>query len=129
MFSEREILSVVEMLKNENLDVRTVTLGLNLLDCASDDIGRFTDNIYARITGAAKNLVKMCDEVGDKYGIPVVNKRISVSPIAVAGAPFNAQQMLNVAETLNEAAGAVNVDFIGGFRPWWKRASPGATGR
>jgi uncharacterized protein (UPF0210 family) len=115
MFSEREILSVVEMLKNENLDVRTVTLGLNLLDCASDDIGRFTDNIYARITGAAKNLVKICDEVGDKYGIPVVNKRISVSPIAVAAAPFNAQQMLNVAETLNEAAGAANVDFIGGF--------------
>ena len=59
MFSDREILSVVEMLKNENLDVRTVTLGLNLLDCASDDIGRFTDNIYARITGAAKNLVKI----------------------------------------------------------------------
>jgi uncharacterized protein (UPF0210 family) len=115
MFSEREILSVVEMLKNENLDVRTVTLGLNLLDCASDDIGRFTDNIYARITDAAKNLVKICDEVGDKYGIPVVNKRISVSPIAVAGAPFNAQQMLSVATTLNEAAGAARVDFIGGF--------------
>ena len=115
MFSDREILSVVEMLKNENLDVRTVTLGLNLLDCASDDIGRFTDNIYARITGAAKNLVKICDEVGDKYGIPVVNKRISVSPIAVAGAPFNAQQMLSVANTLNEAAGAARVDFIGGF--------------
>ena len=115
MFSDREILSVVEMLKNENLDVRTVTLGLNLLDCASDDIGRFTDNIYARITGAAKNLVKICDEVGDKYGIPVVNKRISVSPIAVAGAPFNAQQMLSVANTLNEAAGDARVDFIGGF--------------
>ncbi len=115
MFSEREILSVVEMLKNENLDVRTVTLGLNLLDCASDDIGRFTDNIYGRITDAAKNLVKICDEVGDKYGIPVVNKRISVSPIAVAGAPFNAQQMLHVATTLNEAAGDARVDFIGGF--------------
>ena len=115
MFSEREILSVVEMLKNENLDVRTVTLGLNLLDCASDDVDRFRDNIYARITGAAKNLVKICDEVGDKYGIPVVNKRISVSPIAVAGAPFNAQQMVKVAETLNEAASAAGIDFIGGF--------------
>jgi uncharacterized protein (UPF0210 family) len=66
----------------------------NLLDCASDDIGRFTDNIYTRITTAAKDLVRMCDEVGDKYGIPVVNKRISVSPIAVAGAPFNALEML-----------------------------------
>jgi uncharacterized protein len=115
MFSEREILSVVEMLKNENLDVRTVTLGLNLLDCASDDIGRLTDNIYARITDAARHLVNICDEVGDKYGIPVVNKRISVSPIAVVAAPFGAEQMISVARTLNEAASAARVDFIGGF--------------
>jgi uncharacterized protein len=115
MFSEREILSVVEMLKNENLDVRTVTMGINLLDCASDDIGRFTDNIHARITGAARHLVTVCDEVGDKYGIPVVNKRISVSPMAVAAAPFNAQQMALVARTLNDAASASRVDFIGGF--------------
>ena len=115
MFSEQEILSVVEMLKNENLDVRTVTLGLNLLDCASDDISRFTDNVYARITGAARHLVAICDAIGDKYGIPVVNKRISVSPIAVAGAPFNAQQMVQIAQTLNEAASAARVDFIGGF--------------
>ncbi|HSO20461.1 MAG TPA: PFL family protein [Desulfosarcina sp.] len=115
MFTDREILSVVEMLKNENLDVRTVTLGLNLLDCASDDIGRFTHNIYDRITGAAKHLVQVCDDVGDKYGIPVVNKRISVSPMAVAGAPFNAEGMLQVADTLNAAATDVRVDFIGGF--------------
>ena len=115
MFTDREILSVVEMLKNENLDVRTVTLGLNLLDCASDDIGRFCDNIHRRITGAAGDLVRICDEVGDKYGIPVVNKRISVSPMAVAAAPFDAEGMLRVARVLNEAATAVNVDFIGGF--------------
>jgi uncharacterized protein len=103
------------MLKSENLDVRTVTLGLNLLDCASDDIGRFTDKIYTRITTAARNLVTVCDEVGDRYGIPVVNKRISVSPIAVAAAPFDAEQMLSVAKTLNDAATAARVDFIGGF--------------
>lgn len=115
MFTDREILSVVEMLKNENLDVRTVTLGLNLLDCASDDIGRFTHNIYTRIAKAAENLVQICDDVGDKYGIPVVNKRISVSPIAVVGAPFTAKQMLSVADTLNAAATDVGVDFIGGF--------------
>jgi len=115
MFSEREIISVVEMLKNENLDVRTVTLGLNLLDCASDDIGRFTDNIHKRITESARHLVHICNEVGDKYGIPVVNKRISVSPIAVAAAPFNARQMIAVAKTLNAAASAARVDFIGGF--------------
>ena len=115
MFTESEILSVVEMLKNENLDVRTVTLGLNLLDCASDDIGRFTDNIYTRITSAARHLVQTCNDIGDKYGIPVVNKRISVSPVAVAAAPFDAEQMLQVARALNEAATETQVDFIGGF--------------
>lgn len=115
MFSEREILSVLEMLKNENLDVRTVTLGLNLLDCASDDIGRFTDKIYTRITTAAGNLVRVCNEVGDRYGIPVVNKRIAVSPIAVVAAPFNPDQMVGVARSLNEAAIQSGVDFIGGF--------------
>jgi len=115
MFSEREILSVLEMLKNENLDVRTVTLGLNLLDCASDDIGRFKDNIYTRITTAAGNLVRVCNEVGDRYGIPVVNKRIAVSPIAVVAAPFNPDQMVSVARSLNEAAIQSEVDFIGGF--------------
>ncbi len=115
MFTESEILSVLEMLKNENLDVRAVTMGINLLDCASDDIGRFTDKIYTRITGAARDLVQVCDEVGDKYGIPVVNKRISVSPMAVAAAPFDADQMLKVAQTLNAAATAARVDFIGGF--------------
>lgn len=115
MFSEREILSVLEMLKNENLDVRTVTLGLNLLDCASDDIGRFRDKIYTRITTAAGSLVQVCNDVGDRYGIPVVNKRIAVSPIAVVAAPFNPDQMLDVARTLNEAAIQSGVDFIGGF--------------
>ena len=115
MFTESEILSVVEMLKNENLDVRTVTLGLNLMDCASDDIGRFTENIHRRITTAARSLVQTCDEVADKYGIPVVNKRISVSPIAVAAAPFDSTQMLDVAKALNEAATDAQVDFIGGF--------------
>ncbi|PID39299.1 MAG: PFL family protein [Proteobacteria bacterium] len=115
MFTDGEILSVVEMLKNENLDVRTVTLGLSLLECASHNIDRFTDKIYRRITGAASDLVRFCDEVGDKYGIPVVNKRISVSPVAVAAAPFNTDQMIRVAKTLNDAATEANVDFIGGF--------------
>lgn len=103
------------MLQNEHLDVRTVTLGINLLDCASDDLNRFKDNIFTRITGLAKNLVQVCNQVGDKYGIPVVNKRISVSPVAVLGAMFSSREMVEIAKTLNEAAVSVNVDFIGGF--------------
>jgi len=115
MLSTSEIVSTLEMLQNEHLDVRTVTLGINLLDCASHDINRFKDNIFARITGLAQNLVQVCNQVGDKYGIPVVNKRISVSPVAVMGAMFSAEEMVEVAKTLNEAAVSVNVDFIGGF--------------
>ena len=115
MLSTSEIVSTLEMLQNEHLDVRTVTLGINLLDCASDDLNRFKDNIFARITGLAKNLVHVCNQVGDKYGIPVVNKRISVSPVAVLGAMFSSREMVEIAKTLNEAAVSVNVDFIGGF--------------
>ena len=73
MFSQTEILSVLEMLRNENLDLRTVTLGLSLLDCASDDLKRFNTKIYDRITRSAHRLVAICDAVGEKYGIPVVN--------------------------------------------------------
>ena len=115
MLSTSEIVSTLEMLQNEHLDVRTVTLGINLLECASHDINRFKDNIFSRITGLAQNLVQVCNQVGDKYGIPVVNKRISVSPVAVLGAMFTSGEMVEIAKTLNEAAVSVNVDFIGGF--------------
>ena len=115
MLTEREIISTLEMVQNEHLDVRTVTLGINLLDCASDDLTRFKDKIKLKINDIAGNLVKVCERVGDRYGIPVVNKRISVSPIAVAAAPFSASQMIDIARTLNRVAEEVNVDFIGGF--------------
>jgi uncharacterized protein (UPF0210 family) len=115
MLTQSEILSVLDMLHNENLDVRTVTLGINLLDCASDDLNRFTRKIYDRITRTSDRLVAICDAVGEKYGIPVVNKRISVSPMAVAAAPFGPDDMVSVARTLDEAVKAVNVDFLGGF--------------
>jgi len=115
MFTHGEILSVLEMLRSEHLDLRTVTLGLSLLDCATDDLKRFQDKVYDRITSTGENLVAACDQVGEKYGIPVVNKRISVSPVAVAAAPFGADEMVEIARTLDRAAKAINVDFLGGF--------------
>ncbi len=115
MFNEQEIYSTIKMLKSENLDVRTVTLGINLLDCVSHDLETLKSNIRKKITGLAKDLVKTCDMIGDKYGIEVVNKRIAISPIAVVAAPFSSDQMVEVAKTLNEIAVEVNVDFIGGF--------------
>jgi hypothetical protein len=115
MLTEREVVATLEMLRSENLDVRTVTLGVSLFDCASDDAGRFIDRVRAKITRLAGNLVDACDEVGLVYGIPIVNKRISVSPIAVAAGGLSAEQMCAVAEGLDEVAGRLRCDFLGGF--------------
>ena len=115
MLSEREVTSTLNMLRNEHLDVRTVTLGVSLFDCVSHDLQLFTDNVRAKIRRYASQLVSVCDEVGDKYGIPVVNKRISVSPIAVVGAPFGPDGMVRVCRALDEAAKEAGVDFLGGF--------------
>ena len=115
MLNKLEILSTLEMMQNEHLDLRTVTLGINLFDCASDDLGRFKDNVSNKIKRLASALVSVCDQVGDKYGIPVVNKRISVSPVGTVGAPFSPKALVEVARTLDSAAADVGVDFIGGF--------------
>jgi len=115
MLTHREILSTLEMLRNEHLDVRTVTLGINLFSCVSHDPERFNANIREKIRNHAAHLVSVCDRIGDKYGIPVVNKRIAVSPIAALAAPFSPEALVAVARTLDAAAMEVQVDFIGGF--------------
>ncbi len=115
MLNKEEILATLEMIQHENLDVRAVTLGINLLDCACDDLARFQQNLRTRIGHLAGSLVNVCNQVGDKYGVPVVNKRISVSPIAVAGANFYPEQMVEIACTLDSIAREVGIDFIGGF--------------
>lgn len=115
MLSEREVINTLNMLRNEHLDVRTVTLGVSLFDCVSHDLDLFTGNVKAKLHRYASQLVNVCNEVGDKYGIPVVNKRISVSPIAVVGAPFGPDGMVRVCQALDEAAKEAGVDFLGGF--------------
>ncbi len=115
MFDEQEILSTIKMVKNEHLDVRAVTLGINLFDCISHDLETFKANIREKIVSRAADLVSTCDAVGEKYGIKVVNKRISTSPIALVAAPFSASQMVEVARCLNDIAKEVNIDFLGGF--------------
>jgi uncharacterized protein (UPF0210 family) len=115
MLTDREVLMTLEMLKNEHLDVRAVTLGVSLFDCASDDFNRFAARVFAKITRLAQHLVAACEEIGDKYGIPVVNKRIAVSPMGVVAAPFNADNMVKAAEILDRAGKEVGVDFVGGF--------------
>lgn len=115
MLSEREVISTLNMLRNEHLDVRAVTLGISLFDCVSHDLDLFIANVQAKISRYAARLVEVCNEVGDRYGIPVVNKRISVSPIAVVGGPFTSRGMLKICQALDEAAIKAGVDFLGGF--------------
>ncbi len=115
MLSEKEVLSTLEMVKNENLDVRTVTLGVSLFDCASDRLETFEQNMCRKIIRTGENFVSICDKVGEKYGINVVNKRISVSPLAVAAGPFKASDLARLARGLDQTAQEVGVDFVGGF--------------
>ena len=81
-----EVEETNNMIEHNNLDVRTITMGISLLDCAAQDVDTFCDNIYKKITSKAKNLVKTGEEISKQYGVPIVNKRISVTPIALAGA-------------------------------------------
>ena len=115
MLTDREVLSTLNMLRNEHLDVRTVTRGISLFDCASHDFDVFAYRVRAKIAKYAAKLVATCNEVGDKFGIPVVNKRISVSPIGVVGASFSRDQMVRACQVLDESAKDAGVDFLGGF--------------
>ncbi|WP_290924289.1 PFL family protein [Halodesulfovibrio sp.] len=115
MLSDREVLSTLAMLRNEHLDVRTVTLGVSLFDCASHDFDVFADRVRTKIRHYSKKLVATCNEVGDKYGIPIVNKRISVSPMGVVCASYTPEQMVKACQILDEAAQEAGVDFLGGF--------------
>ena len=110
-----EILETIQMVTNENLDIRTVTMGISLRDCCHPDIDTFNENIYRKITTCARDLVRTTDEVQSLYGIPIINKRISVTPIAIVAESCDAEDLTSVAITLDRAAHDVGVDFIGGF--------------
>lgn len=115
MITRNEILETNQMIDNANLDVRTITMGISLLDCADADIDKFNEKVYNKITTYAKDLVKVGDELAKEYGVPVVNKRISVTPIAIAAAGCKTDSYVSIAQTLDRAAKAVGVNFIGGF--------------
>jgi uncharacterized protein (UPF0210 family) len=115
MISRVEIQETNRMIAEENLDVRTITMGISLIDCADPDINKFNENIYKKITAYAKDLVKVGDEIAKHFGIPVVNKRISVTPIAIAAAGCKTDSYVSIAKTLDKAAEACGVNFIGGF--------------
>ena len=112
-----EVNETNKMIEKENLDVRTITLGISLLDCIDSDIHKVNENIYNKIKKYAANLVQTGDDIAKEYGIPVVNKRISVTPIALVGgaACKTIDDYVSIAQTLDKAATEVGVNFIGGF--------------
>ena len=117
LLNSGDILETIEMLTTEHLDVRTVTMGISLLDCIDPDGRRACEKIYNKITARAKDLVPVVDAIAAEYGIPIVNKRISVTPIALVGgaACRTPEDFASVAETLDQAAHEVGVNFIGGY--------------
>ena len=115
MLNTTDILETIRMIREENLDIRTVTMGISLFDCISDDPARLEEKIYDKITRSAKNLVSVCEELERTFGIPIVNKRISITPISYVGAGLSPDGFVRLAHVLERAAGALGVNFIGGF--------------
>lgn len=117
MINITEATETIKMITQENLDVRTITMGISLLECIDSDLERLNDNIYRKITDTARNLVKVGNEIEREYGIPIVNKRISVTPIGLVGgsACKSPEDYVTIAKTLDQAAREVGVNFIGGF--------------
>ena len=111
----QQILETIRMIEEENLDIRTVTMGISLLDCIDPDIDVACQKIYRKITDKAGRLVEVAESIEAEYGIPIINKRISVTPIAIIGAATSATNYLPFAEVLDRAAADLNVNFIGGF--------------
>ena len=112
-----EVNETNKMIEHENLDVRTITLGISLLDCIDTDLAKVNENIYRKITTVAKDLVKVGKEIENKYCIPIVNKRISITPISLIGASAckTPEDYVTIAKTLDDAAREVGVNFIGGY--------------
>lgn len=115
MINENLILETINMIKLYNLDIRTVTLAISLRDCMDSDVDVVCENIYNKITRYAKNLVEYAKELENDYSIPIINKRISVTPISLVGEACKNPDYVKIAETLDKAAKDVGVNFIGGF--------------
>ena len=115
MLEMNNILETINMIRDENLDIRTVTMGISLFDCVSEDEDRLCGRIYDKIMRSAEKLVPTACDIEKTYGIPIINKRISVTPISMVGGDISAEGYLKIAKALDRAASDLGVNFIGGF--------------
>ncbi|KXG75206.1 hypothetical protein AN618_19830 [Fervidicola ferrireducens] len=114
-FSRDEIIETIRMVQAENLDIRTITLGISLRDCTGESVFDVAEKIYRKLIDTAENLVPVAKELEAEFGIPIVNKRISVTPIAIVAESCREKDLTPVAEAMDRAAKELNIDFIGGF--------------
>jgi uncharacterized protein (UPF0210 family) len=115
MLNITDIMETIGMIREENLDIRTITMGISLLDCVSEDENRLCEKIYDKITTTAKDLVSVGCDIEKKYGIPIVNKRVSVTPVSLVGGKMSPDGYLKLAHTLQRAAENLGINFIGGY--------------
>ncbi len=115
MLNTADIMETIQMIRQENLDIRTVTMGISLWDCVSEDANRFSDKIYDKITRTAEHLVKTGEDIEKTYGIPIVNKRVSVTPLSLVGGAMSPDGYVKAAHALQRAASTLGINFIGGF--------------
>ena len=117
MININEVIETNKMIEQENFDVRTITMGISLMDCVTDTVETLCKNIYDKITNTAKDLVKTGEEISKEYGVPIVNKRIAITPISLVGgaACKSPEDYVKIAHTLDRAAKTVGVNFLGGY--------------
>lgn len=115
MVNRNDIMETIKMISEEHLDIRTVTMGISLLSCAGSDVEVVCEKVYEKITAAAKNLVAAAEEISVRYGIPIINKRISVTPVSLVLQSENSEDYVKLAKSLDRAAKETGVNFIGGF--------------
>ncbi|MBQ7935335.1 MAG: PFL family protein [Clostridia bacterium] len=115
MLNHGDIIETIKMIDEEHLDVRTITMGISLFDCVDRDVKKFCDRVYEKITRLAGNLVQTGEDIANAYGIPIINKRVSVTPIALVTPGYSVDDMVEVAKTLERAAITCGINFVGGF--------------
>jgi uncharacterized protein (UPF0210 family) len=126
VWESEELRATLRMIEAEHLDIRAVTMGISLRDCATDDMHRTCQRVYDKVTRSARRLVDVAKEVQDAYGVPITNKRISVTPIALVGEPTRAASYVPLAETLDRAGAELGIDYVAGFSAHVEKgATPG----
>ena len=125
MLNQHEIMQTIQMIDQQHLDVRTITMGISLLSCAHSDVATACDKVYDKITRYAEKLVSTGEAIEKEFGIPIVNKRISVTPMALVAGASRTEDYVPFAAAMDKAAKAVGVNFIGGFSA---RVHKGMTG-